>query len=196
MQILLLLPPENLCDASLSSSSSDTPSICAVLLVSLGYLRGYCIEMIGRPPTPPEIRFWPKVNKEPGRNTCWEWTGVCYKGYGNFSVGGSRGRMYAHRYSYELHFGNIPVGLLVLHKCDNRRCVRPSHLFVGTQSDNIKDSIKKGRWPDISGERNPMFGCRSIGFTGRQHTKAAKDKMSETRRGRNNPNYKHGKCCK
>lgn len=72
---------------------------------------------------------------------CWEWQGrLNNKGYGKL------GRRYAHRMAHELFCG--PIGnLQVLHHCDNRACVRPSHLFLGTQSDNIRDMYAKGRRP-------------------------------------------------
>lgn len=78
---------------------------------------------------------------------CWEWGG--YKNatnYGFTRVGGrgSKGVL-AHRLSWQLHFGEIPEGMHVCHKCDNPPCVRPDHLFLGTNLDNIKDRIKKGR---------------------------------------------------
>jgi len=62
----------------------------------------------------------------------------------------------AHRVSWKLHFGAIEKGISICHKCDNPPCVRPTHLFSGTQSDNLKDAIKKGRHkaPDGTGERN------------------------------------------
>jgi hypothetical protein len=91
-------------------------------------------------------RFWPKVKKMPS-NGCWLWmAGTRYGGYGVIGSGGHFGTMRAaHRVSWELHRGPIPEGLLVLHRCDTPLCVRPSHLFLGTQNDNITDCIRKGR---------------------------------------------------
>lgn len=92
-----------------------------------------------------EERFWSKVLKTP---TCWLWTGVTVRdGYGQFYFrdGQLRRQWPAHRYSYQLENGPIPFGMLVLHKCDNPPCVRPDHLFTGTQADNIADCISKGR---------------------------------------------------
>lgn len=86
-------------------------------------------------------RFWQKVKKS---DSCWEWQGANVpKGYG---IIGKDGRnQYAHRVSWELHTGVIPKGLLVCHHCDNPKCVRPDHLFVGTHQDNLRDMSRKGR---------------------------------------------------
>ena len=85
--------------------------------------------------------FWSKVNKTDG---CWLWTAGCTNnGYGQFMDGGKK---YAtHRFSWELHFGPIPQGQCVLHKCDVRRCVRSDHLFLGDRRDNSHDALAKGR---------------------------------------------------
>jgi len=86
-------------------------------------------------------RFWTKVAKGEG---CWLWTAPPRNdGYGQFNV---RGRpVAAHRLSWELNVGPIPVGLHVLHRCDTPACVRPDHLFLGTQADNNADKRQKGR---------------------------------------------------
>ena len=95
---------------------------------------------------PIEIRFWNKVNKT---DTCWLFTGYKNKkGYGKFKV---NKQILAHRFSYELHYGPIPKGMYVCHKCDNPPCIRPDHLFLGTQKDNMDDMLLKGR-------NNPKFG--------------------------------------
>jgi hypothetical protein len=104
---------------------------------------------------PLEKRFWKKVQKaEP--NECWEWQGAISKnGYGVIGHNGTnRG---AHRVSYEIHNGAVPAGMNVLHSCDNRSCVNPNHLRSGTQSENIKEAVDKGRKfvPCASGEKNP-----------------------------------------
>jgi len=94
-----------------------------------------------------EKRFWGKVRKT---DTCWEWTG-CYGtgGYGIFSpINGDP--VVAHRVAYQLAIGPIPKGMCVCHHCDNRKCVRPGHLFIGTHKDNSADMVKKNR--QIKGE--------------------------------------------
>jgi hypothetical protein len=85
-------------------------------------------------------RFWSKVHKT---DTCWLWTGSLRNGYGQSSM--LHKPLYAHRLIWEMTYGPIPPGLQVLHKCDVRNCVRPDHLFLGTQADNVHDRINKGR---------------------------------------------------
>lgn len=90
-----------------------------------------------------EERFWPKVDKS---GDCWLWLGSTWHyGYGCIYVAKPRKAANAHRVSYEMANGPIPKGLFVLHRCDNPRCVRPSHLFLGTQMDNVRDMVNKGR---------------------------------------------------
>lgn len=99
---------------------------------------------------PPAERFWRHVRKSDG---CWEWTASTASGYGTFGL--TRDTMVgAHRFSWKLHFGPIPPGLYVLHHCDNRRCVNPAHLFLGTAQDNTMDMVRKGRHGNVRGEAN------------------------------------------
>jgi hypothetical protein len=89
-----------------------------------------------------EARFWAKVEKT---EKCWEWTAALHEtGYGIFGIGGKRVDR-AHRISWRMHFGEIPKGMIICHRCDNPRCVRPDHLFVGTYADNTRDCMEKGR---------------------------------------------------
>ena len=95
-------------------------------------------------------RFWSKVDKKLDRK-CWNW--IAYKdrdGYGQIWF--NRKMLLAHRFSWMIHFDSIPEGLLVCHKCDNKSCVNPNHLFLGTNKDNTKDMFDKGRASLRSGE--------------------------------------------
>ena len=88
--------------------------------------------------------FWAKVEKK-GPKDCWLWNASkIWNGYGAFWDGEKNVR--AHRFSWSLENGKIKSGLCVLHRCDIRLCVNPSHLFLGTRLDNAQDSIKKGRF--------------------------------------------------
>ena len=116
---------------------------------------------------PLEERFWPKVNKNgpvpkhcPELGKCWIWTAARYPaGYGLFVPKKGESPEGAHRIAYRLTVGEIPEGIQVCHRCDNRPCVRPDHLFLGTAKDNAEDRQAKGRWRggqhNQAGERNP-----------------------------------------
>lgn len=92
-------------------------------------------------------RFWLNVLVIDDDDSCWVWTGTTGShGYGVLANGTKNGYL-AHRLAYEFQIGPIPDGYFVCHKCDNHACQRGSHLFAGTDSDNIQDAIRKGRVP-------------------------------------------------
>lgn len=92
--------------------------------------------------TPIEQRFLKYVDRS--SNECWLYIGARHgQGYGLFRDDGKLWR--AHRFAYEMWIGPIPNGMQVLHQCDNPPCCNPTHLFLGTNSDNVQDAIEKGR---------------------------------------------------
>jgi hypothetical protein len=107
----------------------------------------------------PEViaRFWAKVNKTDG---CWLWTAsINNRGYGQFAYRQGKGG-YAHRFSYELAYGPIPNGMFVRHRCDTPPCVRPDHLILGTQLDNMRDMVLRGRHATMKGTAHLLRGSQ------------------------------------
>lgn len=93
--------------------------------------------------------------KEDEKTGCWVWKkSTCRSGYGQLKV--FKKMALAHRYSYEMHKGEIPKGMEILHECDNKKCINPEHLRAGTHAQNMKDAGARGLMR--KGINHPMFG--------------------------------------
>jgi hypothetical protein len=126
---------------------------------------------MARPYTPIEKRLWPKVNKS---GECWEWRGwVGHNGYGYITAHHSQ-QLLVHREVWKLVNGPIPTGLCVCHKCDNRKCVRPEHLFLGTDADNAHDMIRKGRARLTCAPKGERHGMAKLTETQAREIRASK----------------------
>jgi len=97
-------------------------------------------------------RFWSKVQRS-SEDECWPWTGcLAHGGYGYMRL---CGQWRAHRIAWVLSYGPIPSGMCVCHHCDSPPCCNPRHLFLGTDADNNRDMMKKGRKVVLYGEKHP-----------------------------------------
>ncbi len=95
-------------------------------------------------------KFWSKVDRS---GDCWERTASCNShGKGKITIG--KKTVAAHRIAYELENGPVPSAVVIRHRCENPKCVRPSHLVTGTQRDNMQDMIRRGRRACFKGERH------------------------------------------
>ena len=125
--------------------------------------------------TNPADRFWDKVRKT---DTCWIWTGALNaQGYGVIDIDGVNRR--AHRFVLEMNGQQLPSDMMVLHKCDNPPCVNPDHLFLGSQTDNVKDMRDKSRASDYFTQKAHDHPASRLTEDDVENIKALKGKISQ-----------------
>lgn len=132
-----------------------------------------------------QARFWSKVAVA-GKNECWEWQGSLYPtGYGQFWGDGKRS-IRAHRVAFALVNGPIPEGKYILHSCDNRRCVNPNHLRVGTQSENLQEAHDKKRMVNNRGTNSAKakLTCEQVAEIRRRYSAGDRKKNGARALGR------------
>ena len=147
---------------------------------------------------PLETCFWEKVDKNgpvpahrPELGQCWVWT-ACKKDTGYGQLRHDKKLYLAPRLSYEMQHGKIADGLHVLHQCDTPACVRPDHLFLGTNRDNIRDRMSKGRTRPACGKLNGRHTCPENSARGERSGSA---KMTEARVSVIREEYAGGSLC-
>lgn len=119
-----------------------------------------------------EERFWGRIEKR-GPDACWLWPGaVLNSGYGAFTrnrsgLEGPR-QVTAHRFACEAAHGPVPAGLHVLHRCDNKLCVNPAHLYAGTHQQNVADAKARHRYVSTNARLTPaqVLAIRASGAKG------------------------------
>lgn len=129
------------CGTPISSKPSRPQRYCSKL----------CVDQAPHPRQPVAERFWSYVHRT---DTCWLWTGPMTRGYGRFRVVWNESCVRAHRFAWELTYGPIPDGLLVLHRCNTPACVRPDHLYLGDQRQNMVDRSAAGTGFRMVGEQH------------------------------------------